>query len=65
VPIHELAIAALDVHLVDNCELEALGEAAEKYKRWDLLLTIAPLAVIGGTGSPVSPIAAIELTRNS
>jgi kynurenine formamidase len=58
VPIHELAIAALGVHLVDNCDLEALGQAAEKYKRWDFLLTIAPLAVVGGTGSPVNPIAA-------
>ena len=58
VPIHELAIATLGVHLVDNCDLEALGEAAEKYKRWDFLLTIAPLAVVGGTGSPVNPIAA-------
>ena len=57
-PIHEPAIAALGVHLVDNCDLEALGEAAEKHKRWDFLLTIAPLAVVGGTGSPVNPIAA-------
>jgi hypothetical protein len=58
VPIHELAIASLGIHLVDNCDLETLGEAAEKYKQWDFLLTIVPLAVVGGSGSPVNPIAA-------
>lgn len=58
VPIHELAIAALGVHLIDNCDLERLGETADKYKRWEFFLTVAPLVVVGGTGSPVNPIAA-------
>jgi hypothetical protein len=45
------------VHLLDNCDLEALGEAAAARKRWDFLLTLAPIPVVGGTGSPVNPIA--------
>jgi kynurenine formamidase len=57
-PFHEIVIAALGVPLLDNCDLEALAETARKYKRWEFLLTVAPLAVVGGTGSPVNPIAA-------
>jgi kynurenine formamidase len=56
-PFHEIVIAALGVPLLDNCDLEALAETARNYKRWEFLLTVAPLAVIGGTGSPVNPIA--------
>jgi len=30
---------------------------AAQYKRWEFLLTAAPLRVVGGTGSPLNPIA--------
>lgn len=56
-PIHQLALVALGVHIFDNCDLEALGEAAATRKRWEFLLTASPLAVTGGTGSPINPIA--------
>ena len=56
-PLHRLAIAGLGVHMFDNCDLEALSEAAAGYDRWEFLLTVAPLPVPGGTGSPVNPIA--------
>ncbi|MEK6322488.1 MAG: cyclase family protein [Acidobacteriota bacterium] len=56
-PIHQLALVALGVHIFDNCDLEALSEAAAKRNRWEFLLTAAPLAVPGGTGSPLNPIA--------
>jgi len=56
-PIHQLAIVAMGVHLFDNCDLEQLSEAAASRGRWEFLLTLAPLAVPGGTGSPVNPIA--------
>ena len=36
---------------------EAVAEAAAARKRWTFLLTVAPLAVDGGTGSPINPIA--------
>jgi hypothetical protein len=38
-------------------DLEALSEAAAARKRWDFLLTMAPIPVVGGTGSPINPIA--------
>ena len=55
--IHDFALLYLGIHLFDNCDLEALADAAASRKRWDFLLTAAPLAMVGGTGSPVNPIA--------
>ena len=56
-PVHQLALVALGVHIFDNCDLEAVSEAAAARKRWEFLLTASPLAVNGGTGSPLNPIA--------
>ena len=56
-PLHSLAINAMGVWMFDNCDLEALSEAAQQHERWEFLLTVAPIPVIGGTGSPVNPIA--------
>ncbi len=55
-PVHDFALVTLGIHLFDNCDLEALAEAAAARKRWDFLLTVAPLPIRGGTGSPVNPI---------
>lgn len=45
--------------ILDNCELEAVvvAVAAKARQRWEFLLSVAPLAVPGGTGSPMNPIA--------
>lgn len=56
-PIHEVALPAFGMHIFDNCDLEALSETAAKYNRWEFLLTASPLRVVGGTGSPLNPIA--------
>lgn len=56
-PVHQLMLVALGVHIFDNCDLEAVAEGAAARKRWEFLLTAAPLAVNGGTGSPLNPIA--------
>jgi len=55
--VHDFALLYLGVHLLDNCDLEALADAAAARKRWEFLLTAAPLPIVGGTGSPVNPIA--------
>jgi len=55
--VHDFALLYLGIHLFDNCDLEALADAAAARKRWDFLLTAAPLAIPGGTGSPINPIA--------
>jgi kynurenine formamidase len=56
-PLHRLVIVGLGMHLFDNCDLEALSKAAAQRNRWEFLLTVAPIPVPGGTGSPVNPIA--------
>lgn len=47
----------MGVHMLDNLDLEALSQKTKELKRWDFLITFAPLAVDGGTGSPLNPIA--------
>ena len=56
-PVHRLAIVALGMPLLDNCDFEALAETAARLKRWEFQIVIAPLPSPGGTGSPVNPIA--------
>jgi len=43
--------------LLDNANFERLSEVCEEHNRYEFLLTIAPLVIQGGTGSPVNPIA--------
>jgi len=54
---HNFPLAIMGVHLFDNVDLEAVAAAAAARKRWEFLLTAAPLPIRGGTGSPVNPIA--------
>ena len=55
--VHDFALLYLGVHLFDNCDLEALADAAAARNRWEFLFTAAPLPIVGGTGSPINPIA--------
>ena len=48
---------AYGVALLDNSLLEPLADACAQEGRYEFMLTINPLNVIGGTGSPVNPIA--------
>jgi kynurenine formamidase len=57
VPIHQTVIVAMGVHLLDNLHLGSLMAACAELGQWDFQLTIAPLRIHGGTGSPVNPIA--------
>jgi kynurenine formamidase len=56
-PIHTLMITALGINLLDNQDLEALGDTAARLNRWEFMLTIAPVPVTGGTGFPLNAIA--------
>ncbi|MBI4496801.1 MAG: cyclase family protein [Chloroflexi bacterium] len=51
------AAFAYGVALLDNALLEPLAQACEDEGRYEFLVTINPLKVIGGTGSPVNPVA--------
>lgn len=56
-PIHVLTLHAMGVHIFDNCDLEEIARVAGEFEQWEFLLTASPLAVDGGTGSPLNPIA--------
>jgi kynurenine formamidase len=51
------AIFAYGIGLLDNALLQPLAEACAEEGRYEFMLTVAPLRVVGGTGSPVNPIA--------
>jgi len=57
VPIHQCCLVAMGVHLLDNLELRTLAAACAERSRWEFFLSVSPLRVAGGTGSPVNPIA--------
>jgi kynurenine formamidase len=56
-PVHFLMLIALGSPLFDNCDLEAVAETAARLNRHEFMFSAAPLAVPGGTGSPINPIA--------
>ena len=58
-PIHQICIPSMGLWLIDNANLEGLSEACAQRGRWEFLLTIAPLRIQYGTGSPVNPIAVL------
>jgi len=56
-PVHVCTIVAMGVHLIDNAQLEEIGAACAERKRYEFLLTLAPLRLERGTGCPINPIA--------
>ena len=56
-PVHMLTIVAMGVDIFDNQDLGALAETAAELNRWEFLLVASPLAVQGGTGSPLNALA--------
>jgi len=56
-PVHNFVLVALGMQLIDNCDLDALAQAAAERKRWEFMFTAAPLRIVNGTGSPINPLA--------
>jgi kynurenine formamidase len=56
-PIHVLAITAMGIHLLDYLQFEDLRSSCETRRRWEFLFVGAPLFIVGGTGSPLNPLA--------
>ena len=50
------SIFAYGIGLVDNALLQPLAEACAEEGRYEFMLTVNPLRVVGGTGSPVNPV---------
>jgi kynurenine formamidase len=55
--LHVVSLVGMGMWLIDNGNLEELSQACAKYRRWEFMLTIAPLVLERVTGSPVNPIA--------
>ena len=56
IAVHEVAIPHMGMPLLDNADFDALAEACKRNGRYEFHITIAPLVIKGGTGSPVNPI---------
>jgi len=56
-PLHQLGIGAMGMTLLDWARLDEVLAVCAQLQRHEFLLTVAPLPIIGGTGSPVNPIA--------
>lgn len=56
-PIHEVAIVAMGLHLLDNLDLDDLAAACAEERRGAFQLVLAPLVLKRGTASPLNPIA--------
>jgi kynurenine formamidase len=57
IAVHNFALTILGIHLIDRADFDAVAEAAAARNRWEFMLTVAPLPIPRGTGSPVNPIA--------
>jgi kynurenine formamidase len=56
-PILTLCLVAMGMPVFNSVDLELVGQEAERRKRWEFLVTAAPDAIPGGTGSLINPIA--------
>jgi kynurenine formamidase len=56
-PVHLLTLVTMGMWLFDNLDLEAVADVAAEQDRWEFMLVAAPLAVPGGTGAPLNPVA--------
>jgi len=56
-PVHAIALVAMGLWLVDNCDLEACASTAAELGQYDFQLAVAPVRFAGTSGSPVNPIA--------
>ena len=56
-PIHQVALVAMGLRLIDNAALEDLAAACAERNRWEFAFSLNPLRIDAGTGSPANPIA--------
>ena len=55
-PMHHIGIVRMGLWLLDNANLEELADMCAEQNRWEFFLSINPLRIHNGTGSPVNPI---------
>jgi kynurenine formamidase len=54
--VHMIVLASMGLPILDWPALTELAKTCERLKRWDYLLTTAPLRLPGGTASPLNPL---------
>jgi kynurenine formamidase len=54
-PVHRLLLVEHGIHIIEVMNLESLAEA----RAYEFLFILAPLRIVGGTGSPVRPLAIV------
>jgi kynurenine formamidase len=59
VPIHIITEGYLGLPLIHHLDLEEIGRRLAGRDRKDFFFSVAPLKIVGGTGSPVNPLAII------
>jgi kynurenine formamidase len=55
--LHNFVLSQLGVMLIDRGDFDALADIAAARNRWEFMLTVGPLPIPNGTGSPVNPLA--------
>lgn len=56
-PLHYVALARLGLPLIDGAQVTELAQHCEELKRWEFLLTVGAMPILGATGVPVNPLA--------
>ena len=56
-PVHLGVIVQMGCCILDCLDYRDVAQECRKRQRWAFLLTVAPLRVPGGTGSPINPLA--------
>jgi kynurenine formamidase len=56
-PLHQVALVAMGLCLIDNCDFERLTTTVDELDRSEFLFTAGPLQIENGTGSPINPTA--------
>ncbi|HEV7716914.1 MAG TPA: cyclase family protein [Steroidobacteraceae bacterium] len=53
---HMIALVSMGLPILDWPSLTELSQTCERLKRWDYLLTTAPLRIPGATATPINPL---------
>jgi kynurenine formamidase len=56
-PLHQVAVVAMGLCLIDNCDFERLALVVDEVGRSEFLFSAGPLLIENGTGSPINPLA--------
>jgi kynurenine formamidase len=55
-PVHRVLLVEAGIHIIEVMDLTALADACIH----EFLFAAAPLKIVGGTGSPMRPIAIVD-----